>query len=158
MTVRINTPQEQKIVQSTVNYFRRYPQKRGLAEVGGCVYVAKNGCRCAVGKWMTDKVVTNKDFIEDLNTAGDLEYLRNDLDRGNDIENLNEEYIPDYINSFDDLMVKDAKGLSPQFWLNLQTWHDSKDHWNSGGLTDRGYDQALSLGWIDPRRNGKGEA
>ena len=147
-----NTPQEQKIIQSTVNYFRRYPHKRGLSgEGGGCVYVTDNGCRCAVGKWMTEKVVTNKDFIEELNGNGDLQQIFSDVNCDNDVEQLNESLIPDYIHHFDDMMVHDAKGLSYAFWFSLQVWHDESMNFNKVGLTTQGYERAVNLGWVDPR-------
>lgn len=101
-----------EIIEETVKYYSKNPSKRrGInPETSGCVYKSPTGQKCAVGKCGSSKF--NFDFEGDV-----YEYISFQQQKNPNFE-LDDHLFPRY------------KGLSTEFWSDLQRFHDNDSNWD----------------------------
>ena len=103
-----------RILDETVAYYGKNPDKRRAATETGCQYRTDDGRRCAVGRLLTDKeldLLVEKRFNENTGAY----YI---------CENMKEEF-PSIVH---------ASG----FYVKLQHLHDESDNWKTRGLGKAG--------------------
>jgi hypothetical protein len=105
------------LLEETVAYYNSDPERRGIDyETGDCHYLTEDNQMCAVGRCMTDKA------LEELgDVKGSYPDLKAQANRIN-IELFKEQY----------------RGFPFQLWVDLQLLHDSRDNWDSVGITKKG--------------------
>jgi hypothetical protein len=106
-----------EIIQEFEATYVAHPENRGIGKDTYCVYKAKNGNMCAVGRCLTQEAMESfADFKGDLDSA------------------LNELNITDF-----DLKLKAKyRGQKTDFWHDLQEYHDRQYYWDAAGLTEQG--------------------
>lgn len=109
-----------EIFNETVEYYSTNPaKKRGKGSLG-CQYLTDEGQMCAVGRCCVDP---SPDWI------GGCDSIRSAKDMRNFIE-------------LEDLLKPEYRGHTIRFWQDLQSFHDSSEHFTAKGLTEKG------LAWI----------
>lgn len=104
------------IVNETAAFYSQDPKaRRSVGKENECLYQNAEGCRCSVGRCMTQNGI-KKVLYED----------GNDGDAGSLLKPL------DYY------LLKRYQGKSLEFWDNLQNLHDCRDNWTAKGLTKVG--------------------
>lgn len=110
------------ILQDTVNYYEKNPDRRCVSSTG-CRYDSKTlgleGEGCAIGRLVTEETREKLDIYPDLAVGG-----KNF--KGNQIADIQ---WGEYINSNID------------FFTDLQGLHDEDGYWNEVGLTDEGVER-----------------
>jgi hypothetical protein len=111
---------EIEIVEETVKYYRTHG--RGTSR-HGCVYLADNGCMCALGRAMTpDGLDRHGSSSED---AGGLF-----TEMWRDIEGNSHDEYPDVNEEVYDQSFKEKyRGHDRSFWGLLQEFHDGNNFW-----------------------------
>lgn len=113
--VRIKTMTE--VIIETKKFYDKHPEKRGKIVGSGCVYVCSTG-NCAVGRVLTSKVLSSKEFIEQYNCSTSVSTI---------IEIFGiEAFKPSY------------RIIGLWFWSDLQDFHDNGLNWDSNGITEKG--------------------
>lgn len=101
-----------------------YPNNRARATVGqGCAYATIDGKNCAVGRCMENPDKVENISLHKVSISKEL-YVTLGLFR---------KRIP-----FETLLKKEYQGHEFGFWTALQFFHDTHDHFQSNGLTERG--------------------
>lgn len=103
-----------QIIEETINYYSD-SKKRGLSDKNICQYITKDGNMCAVGRCLINPS-DPKLVAEDGDDTVQVE----------DIENL------------DNLLKEEYRGHPLDFWTHLQMWHDSNNHFDENGITEKG--------------------
>jgi len=103
--------QMQGILKDTVDYYREDPSgRRSVTDDGDCMYTwGKN--HCAIGRYMRD------------------EYQDETWENNNMSVNELCDSADDGVWNIDWCLIDDAQGLEPNFWKNLQDFHDSHSCW-----------------------------
>lgn len=116
-----------EIIKETADYYSENPSKRGLNIItdslgnkhpGQYVYITEDGKMCAVGRACINPI----DFQYSVGGQG-LETLYGEEDNFN----LDPELKPEY------------RGHTPEFWMDLQDFHDISKNWDEKGLTEIGH-------------------
>lgn len=98
-----------------VKYYSEDTSRRAyISTISGCIYITKDGRKCAVGRKLPDEILKNKDFLEKFNSG--CTYL--------DIR----------IN----VLKSDLLGLPSGFWTDIQRLHDSSPNWILNDLSETG--------------------
>lgn len=107
-----------EIIEETVKYYSKSPEKRRAMDHGDCVYLAENGNKCAVGRCMNKHA--------EFNYQGSVDSYVNDQCKYDQNFKLDNHLFPRY------------RGKSNDFWYSLQQLHDTEDNWDEKGLTQQG--------------------
>ena len=112
-----------EIIEETAKFYNSNNRSVCMIEVRGnakpqCRYFHQ-GKMCAVGRCLENP----KDFE---NSRASVHFLDRD-------------------HKLDTILKEEYRGLSVEFWEDLQNFHDIKEYWNENGLTDKGEVQKNSL-------------
>ena len=94
-------------------------RNRAVGSNGGCFYKLRN-CMCAVGRYCVDP---SEDWA---GSWGNVQF-----DDGSELRKLSVEH-------YDELLRPEVRGQPNQFWLDLQSLHDTRENWNADGLSYTG--------------------
>lgn len=102
-----------EIIEETVQY---YLNNKRSTSVNGCLYISKDGAKCAVGRCLKDELLENYRF------------------KKSKCFNLNECSIDDLViitrvNSINILLKEEYCGHDLEFWRELQIFHDKESNW-----------------------------
>lgn len=112
-----------EIIEETVKYYSEDTSRRSTEEKN-CVYLSKNGNKCAFSRCCTEEGV---------------ELLHKNEGRSVGVLDCTS---PLYLGKeIDDVLKPEYKGHSIDFWRNLQDLHDSENYWDSNGLTKEGLER-----------------
>jgi hypothetical protein len=126
---------KREIIEETKEYYSSDPSRRAYDEkYGGCRYLTADGRQCAVGRCF----MPNAEIVRD-------EYYRVDVS----VSQLDAGGSADKIKNLEEILKPEYRGHEPEFWLNLQVFHDLNKVWCSSGLTEKGeeYYQNLLKKW-----------
>jgi len=126
------TPQKTKleiIEELFDNHYVKDPSKRATSG-GGCYYYdSDTGNKCAVGMCMLDDATA---IDMEQNYSGEVHGL--------------EWYLNDRRNQYlDDVLKEEYRGHDIDFWVLVQTLHDSNNCWTDDGLSDVGIAELKKL-------------
>lgn len=118
-----------KLLQETVDFYSKDSSRRGMGKtmngIKSCVYLApKTGNMCAVGRCMT-KRFASQSGTSTQDASGILSVLQ--------------------IIDIDVAMKPEYRGYNLNFWLNLQSLHDSEGNWDEKGITESGECEAANI-------------
>ena len=82
----------------------------------GCLYLSEDGSKCAVGMFIKDEYINDEDWVE----------------------THNEEDAYHLLDSSDEILVEEYRGLGTEFWTSVQSLHDKEGYWDEKGLTAKG--------------------
>jgi len=122
LTVTKQRQRMAKIVADTIKFYGKDPANRRSLIGGNCVYNSKNGTHCAIGR-----------KLKNIHKEKGVSLPCND----DDVDSLA------HANGFgdiDEMLVDSARGLSLDFWNDLQNIHDHGTYWDdiNGGLSESG--------------------
>lgn len=100
----------QNIIKETVKYYKINP--RGKYDFG-CVYLGKDGRKCAVGRCLLPEIL-QKTFEKSITGAVDE--------------------LVDSLGHLDTLLIKKYRGKAEKFWIDLQDFHDDNCNWIENDL------------------------
>jgi hypothetical protein len=103
------------LLEETINYYSENISKRASTDdfASGCLYRTEDGRMCAVGRCLNQDLFDYEEFNTETPVVDISDYLE---------EWLLEEY----------------QGFDIDFWADLQTLHDIKEHWENKGLSKLG--------------------
>lgn len=109
-----------QILQETADFYGQNPSKRGKSSIDGfCEYLTAEGNRCAVGRCskLNKKLQSISGLFSDvLQIMTDKQFFK-----------------PEY------------QGHDPDFWRDLQIFHDGDSFWTKKGLSAKGRRKLQSL-------------
>ena len=103
-----------EIIEETANYYNL--TNRGYDAEFGCLYVTREGNKCAVGRCL-NQLGENLAIDIEGSVYTFIEWLK-----GTD-------------KNFEDLLLEQYKGHKVEFWSDLQKFHDEKFNFNETGLS-----------------------
>ena len=107
-----------EILKDTKDYYAADPHNnRSISEDGSCMYTLGN-THCAVGRYLKEEYQT-EDWSSNDESVNDL------------CEDSLEEW------SIDWALREEVHGLNPDFWRDLQDFHDSRHNWIITKLSER---------------------
>lgn len=102
-----------RVLTNTKNFYNKNPNKRAVNDYGICAYETSDGCRCAVGRFLTKRDLKHL-YEEGLIIAAGPEDIQNEV------------------------KSKIFHRLPIEFWENLQSFHDLGKYWDNNGITEEG--------------------
>ena len=102
-----------EIIEATTGHFNL--GNRATNEYSGCGYCTKDNKKCAVGRYMGPENIPGMYSGGVSNLASELQDL-----------------------CLEDVLIPEARGHNPLFWLDLQSLHDIKSNWTEDGLSPAG--------------------
>ncbi len=114
-----------KVAKETFDYYNEDPERRGFDySQNNCMYFVKETKEmCAVGRCMYKNLLP----------------LTRGLILG--VQGMYTQMKSDKVQEFDDLFTKKYKGFPMEFWVDLQNWHDSTNHFTDCKCTIKGKDR-----------------
>jgi len=88
-----------------------------------CLYLSKDGSKCAVGMFIKDEYINDENWVETHNEEGAYCLL----------------------DSSDEILVEKYRGLGVEFWNSMQILHDEESYWDEKGLTTRGENMVAEI-------------
>jgi len=111
------TKQKQKEVLDIVTkHFNSKNRSTASPPSKSCFYLSKDGLKCAVGMFIKDEYINDENWVE----------------------THNEEGADCLLDSSDEILVEEYRGLGVEFWADMQSLHDSEGYWDEKGLTTAG--------------------
>lgn len=101
------------IVNETIEYYSQDVTRRACDKDGDCVYLTKDGRRCALSRCLVDKAIIPSYQYEQ--TIAVLLQLNGQ---------------PNTSDGLDKILKREYRGHSIHFWTALQSLHDGDDFWN----------------------------
>lgn len=108
---------------------------RSISDGGRCLYQGPNGERCALARCMMEPITVKEDLI--VHTTQDSKYGCMEVYGNHPFE---DELVP-----LDTLLKEEYRGHIPEFWVDIQTLHDSSWNWTAEGLSDEGKETVQEL-------------
>lgn len=112
--IRIKRKRKQREVLDIVT--KHFNIKNRSTLFNTCLYLSKDGSKCAVGMFIKDEYINDENWVEAHNEEGAYCLLY----------------------SSDEILVEEYRGLGVEFWDSMQSLHDKEGYWDEKGLTTVG--------------------
>jgi hypothetical protein len=115
---------KQEIIQETRDFYAADPKRRA-ANNGSCFYQTEDGRNCAVGRCL----IPNSEMLASYGPqtmflcGGAANYIRN----------------------LEEILKEEYRGHEPDFWRELQLFHDNRICWSLDGISPKGEEQYSRL-------------
>ena len=117
------TQKRKEVLGIVTKHFNSTNRSTEPAPFLGCLYLSDNGSKCAVGMFIKDEYINDKDWVMSHNDDG-AKYL---------------------LDPSDEILIEEYRGLGVEFWTDMQSLHDEAAYWDEKGLTSEGEDMVAEI-------------